>query len=245
MTRIGLPKEREEAMRRISTLLFALTTFLAASTAWADATDEFMAIVKDMVSVAQNAPDDCDAKAAQLQAFLDKSATNLAELAPLLDTGPTPAQQSALETLLQDFQLATGDCDSAQSAMSHLIQMLSAANPNDMEFTDDEVPDVTIAADPPAEATPAKAKSAPPAAANVKLMCEEWRASVATYKHDCSALGKRLQRQFNALHYTLADLPTFGDHRKALIPCKKAVEEMATCAEHRESEAALELFGTF
>jgi len=82
-----------------------------------------------------------------------------------------------------------------------------------------------------------------PTVADVKAMCEAYGATVKEYGKDCPVLGKRLQRQFRALNFTLADVPRIGEHRKALVPCKDAVKAMSSCASDQEVKAAQKVLG--
>ncbi len=83
----------------------------------------------------------------------------------------------------------------------------------------------------------------PPSKADVAKLCNEWDSSAIKYEGKCSALGKRLQRQFHAFEFKLRDVPRDGSYAKELAACTRAAQATSKCASDRSYKAAMKELG--
>jgi len=228
-----------------TTLALGLSLARVPGSAQADVIDDFITLVESMGQLAQTNQGNCTDQTAALEGFLADNNAQIKTVArTLMDSSAqgTDAQNNRMEVAYALFEQKTEGCPEANLTIVSLLdsgseQQELQAGAGDMVFAEDVAP--------PAKKTKpvVPAKPEPPSAEAVKSMCAEWEESAKKYGSDCSAYGKRLQRQFNALPYKLSDVPRFGDHRKALIGCKNAVKATAACADHAEVIAAHALAG--
>jgi len=241
--------------------------------AWAEPVDDFLNIARGMASVATAKKGDCDSQAAGIERYTNENKDTLRKIgADVMAAKPTPAQEKGLENIMADFESATADCPDAKLMMLDLFSTLTDGGSAKAEKSAEvEEPVVAEKVEEPVVAEkvqepvvakieePVIDKPKPvekvekvekvveakpePTVADVKAMCEAYGATVKEYGKDCPVLGKRLQRQFRALNFTLADVPRIGEHRKALVPCKDAVKAMSSCASDQEVKAAQKVLG--
>src|SRR5690606_8071084 len=88
-------------------------------------------------------------------------------------------------------------------------------------------------------ASPTQNQPSVPSADQVLDLCRKLADSVDKFGDDCSALGKRLERQLRGSTLNLSGLPTTADYSEAVSICTEAKSALKVCSSDKAVVDAL------
>ena len=236
--------EKPMSARALIATLSLLLVALAANVAFAD---EGSDLCEDFEARLAGTNSECAAIATALNGFVDKHSARMHVFDDAAG-GTDSACAKRIEPLLLTLSACIEHPD-VSAAMVRLSAATEAAKNADVAAppaadTPPAVAEVKAPVAQPVVVQPeVKLPPPPPSKADVAKLCGEWETSATKYEGKCSAMGKRLQRQFRTYDFTLRDVPRDGSSAKELDACTRAAKATSSCASDRSFKEAMKVLG--